>query len=192
MLWRYLRPAILPLLIVAAAYVAWPALDAYRLNRAIHTADLAEIRGRVDWTDVRQSLQRSVLARMAEQVRERPAKPGLIKRVAYKIADAMTPRMLEQRLIQDVSPQGFARHAVEPETGAAAPSRLGMAPAEPAVGRSILQRIRSARFLGLTRVEVVLEDKRDAGRVYRAELRLSDDFIWKLASVEVLSLGTGF
>jgi hypothetical protein len=51
----------IPLLLLFAAYTAWPFVDLYRLVHAIERQDLAELRRRVEFRTVTASLNRQIL-----------------------------------------------------------------------------------------------------------------------------------
>lgn len=198
-LWRYFSPAILPVLFAGLAYGAWPAFDAYRLERAITVSDIGAVRIQVDWVGVRESLRASILARLSEAKRQRPLQASFATLIRYNLADRWAPGIIDKRLAEDVTPEGFVRYmSAAPPPGKPVPVRVGryvtvMLPGPPSAtaSRPTFERIRKAGFQSLTRFAIDIEDRFDPGKVYRAVLSL-EDFAWKLAEVQMLSLGSEF
>lgn len=201
-MFRFLRPALLPILIVVAAYSASPFVAAYRLHESIRNGDVAAVENQVEWQSVRESLRGSIKEHIAIAAIDRDVSPGFFKRLKYKIANKVAPLFLGSMLDKRVTAQGFvdymaAKKKIDPFLARARrwPGRIfGMSasaaepaavePPKPVMG--MLNRITSVSFETFSRVAFEVSDKFDPNRAYRAVLELKD-FAWKLTEVRVLT-----
>lgn len=199
-MWRLLSPAFLPVLLAVALYLVSPLLAAQLLQRAIAQRDLARIESKVDWSTLRASLKRSINSRLGEAAAHRPAQRSLVQRISYKLQDSFAPGMVERMIEREATPAGFVRYFAAP---VAKPASLwgrvsvrrsviagAASPAAAASSQAMLGRIRNPRFQTPLRFAFEVADRQDAGRIYHVEFHLGASF-WKLARVEVLTLGNG-
>lgn len=186
------RRAALALVFPALSYAASPYVAAYSLNQAIRSGDTSRITRSVDWQNVRASLRWSVIQRLSEAAAARPAKPGFLKKIGYRMGDALAPRLLDSMLKSKVSPAGFVRYMREPVAPRRLAARGGVHVEPAALGAAppanMLSRIARMKFVALDRFEVTVADKSDAERIYRAVFALRGGG-WILSEVEVLALG---
>jgi hypothetical protein len=198
-MWRLLSPAILPLLLAAAAYLASPLVAAHMLQRAIVAGDVGAIESKVDWPRLRASIKRSLSARLAEAAAARPEKPGVFQRISYRVQDAVAPGMIDRMVEREATPEGFVRYFRKGKDGPAEKGLLIRGPRAAAGGviaaegepraSGMLGQIGAAHFLSPTRFSFEVADRHDPARRYLVELELGEDF-WVLSRVEVLSLGS--
>ena len=201
-MFRFLRPALLPILFVVAVYSASPFVAAYRLHESIRSGDVAAVEGQVEWSTVRESLRGSIKEHLAIAAVDRDVTPSFFKRLKYKIANKLSPLFLGSMLDKRVSAQGFvdymaAKKKIDPFLARArrVPGRFFASTAEagtvavaeqpkPAMG--MLDLIQSIEVPSLTQIAFVVSDKFDPSRAYRAVLELRD-FAWMLTEVRVLT-----
>jgi hypothetical protein len=186
---RALSTTICTLAIVLCVYIVSPFAGAFLLNRAIKAGDTATMNALVDWEAVKDSLRRSILTRLDEKALTRPDHPGWLAKAKFKITDAIAPMMVDSMLDERVSPEGFTTYMGPHSPKAEAARAAGIDP-DTMPGADVLKRIKHAYFLDLTHFEIELTDRWDPGKVFRTQLVLSD-FVWRLARVEMVSLGEG-
>jgi hypothetical protein len=201
-MWRLLSPAILPLVLASAAYLASPLVAAHRLQRAIMEGDVASIEAKVDWPGLRSSIKRSLRERLSEAAASRPEAQTFLQRVGYRMQDALAPGFIDRTVERGATPEGFARYFHSRPDQMGAPSGIVLRVRGPrlAAGGSIaatavpppgmLSQIGAAAFLSPARFSFEVADRHDPARRYRAELELRQAG-WVLTRVEVLSLGSG-
>lgn len=168
-----LRSAVLALgLFLGGLFAASPLIAAYRLHEAIAKGDVAAIEASVDFRSVRYSLKSSISQVMIADAEARRAEMGIIRRVGYKIGDAFAPYLVDRYLAKQVTPKGFIDYV--------------RAPLPPGTRkRSMLQNIERARYAGLARFEIDVQDRTDPTRRYRA-IFTRDWLTWRLTEVNVL------
>jgi len=175
--------------VLVSLYLVSPLVGAFVLNRAIKSGDDATMNALVDWHAVKDSLRGSIMARLNEKALARPPKPGFLAEVKYEVTDVLAPMMVESMLDERVSPSGFTTYMGPHSPKAEAARAAGLDP-DTMPSANVLHRIKHAYFLDLTHFEIELADRWDEGKVFRTVLEYSD-FLWRLKSVEMVSLGEG-
>jgi len=186
---RAVTTTIITTSVLVCVYAASPFVGAFVLNRAIKAGDAETMNLLVDWDAVKDSLRRSILARLEDKALLRPSDPGWLAKAKYTITDAVTPLMVDSVLDDRVSPDGFTTYMGPHSPKAEAARAAGLDP-DTMPGASVLTRIKHAYFLDLTHFEIELADRWDAGKVFRTQLELSG-FAWRLVRVDMLSMGEG-
>jgi hypothetical protein len=167
------RSAFLALgLCLGAIFAASPLIAAYRLHEAILKADLPAIEAAVDWGQVRYSLKSSISEVMVADAEQRRANLGTIRRIGYRLGDAIAPYFVDRMIARQVTPEGFVDYMRQPL---------------PAGARSggMLQNIERAVYTGLDRFEIDVRDRLGRSRRYRAVFTRSL-LTWRLTEVHVL------
>jgi len=186
---RALSTTLCTLAILGGLYAASPLAGAWLLNRAIKAGDLATMNWLVDWSGVKESLRRSILARLDEKTLLRPSNAGWLAKAKYTLTDVLAPTMVDSLLDDRVTPEGFTAYMGPHSPKAEAARAAGLDP-DTMPSANVLTRIHHAYFLDLTHFEIELVDRWDAGKVFRTRLELRN-FVWRLSNVEMLSLGQG-
>jgi hypothetical protein len=156
---------ILPLVLVALGYAAWPVWSAWQLRAAVKARDAAGIERRVDWTLLRSNLKRTIGANLRDESRSPDAAglAGAVKRtlgpfVADRVIDvAVGPRTLARVLAGRLDPTAMARDAAAGATGGETDSAAPNDPLSP-------RRLRWAFFESPTRFRVEIADRAEPNR----------------------------
>ena len=187
------------MLVLLAAYGAWPVQTALEIREAVIAGDTATLNRKVEWTEVRRSLKDSLSPETIAKLAADPdaPKPTLWQRVKAAVAPSMADGVIERYVTPEHLPvllgyrqvyRGTVRPALglkEPPT-ALAGTWLG--------GTSIDQfasfwtRIRRAVFVSPTRFLLEVEDKYRPGRAFIGALELRG-YEWKLTSLNVTGGG---
>jgi len=186
---RAVSTTIITASVLVCLYAASPFAGAYLLNRAIKAGDAQTMNALVDWDAVKDSLRRSILARLDDKALLRPANPGWLAKAKYTLTDVVTPLMVDSMLDDRVSPEGFTTY-MGPNSPKAQAARAAGHDPDTMPGASVLTRIKHAYFLDLTHFEIELADRWDAGKVFRTQLELRD-FAWRLVRVDMMAMGEG-
>ena len=186
---RTLNVIVLTGALLVAGYTLSPLATAYALNGAIKAGDAATMNTLVDWTSVRTSLRSSILQRLDEKALARPDNPGWLQSVKYTLTDAVSPYMVDHLLSQRVSPEGFTEYMGPHSPKAEAARAAGLDP-DKMPSANVMKRIRRANFTDLTHFQIEIVDRWDDGKVFLATLQLQG-VLWRLANVQMLSLGEG-
>lgn len=173
---------------LAAGYAASPFLSAMMLHAAIKRGWSGYVERQVEWETVRASVKESIGDLMAEQALTRPIDAGFIQNIKYKVADYVSPWVIDYTIDNRVTPEGFIEHMAPTPEELAAKERALQAGLMPLPSPGIISRIKRMKFVGLTEFEINLKDKRDPAREYLATFALRR-FGWMLSRVQVLSLG---
>lgn len=174
---------------LVCAYTLSPFASAYVLGHAIKTNNASLMDVLVDWDGVKSSLRASILRRLDEKAQTRPVAAGVMESVKFTLTDTLSPYMVDYILGQRISPAGFALYMGSHSPQAEKVRALGIDP-DTLPSANTLKRIHRSNFSDLTHFQIEIEDRWDPEKVFLAELELRD-FVWRLARVEVLSLGKG-
>ncbi len=196
MLLRLLSPAFLPILLVGGAYSASPMLAAYKLHESIRAGDIATVEQRVDWASVRDSLRGSLKERIADLKANAGKQPTMWKRFKARLAGSVAPMFLGRVLDRQVTPATFvdylaAKKKIDPWLTRMKRRLAGLDSQDAAAmpperrGAGMLDRVKRASFVSLTRFAIEVGDKFEPSRSYEAVMELRD-FEWKLTEVRVL------
>ncbi len=172
---------ILPLPLLAFAYLAWPAWSAWQLRTAVKARDLAAIEARVDWPLLRANLKQTIRANLTDETKD---SGGVIRRtlkrtvgpfVADRVVEAaVTPRTLARVLAGRALVE--ARKA-EPTPGTPADTD-DVVPEDPLSPR----RLRWAFFETPTRFRIETTDSKLPGKRIVSILALQGT-AWRLVDV---------
>lgn len=196
---RLLATAFLVFALTVAAYAASPLLAAWQIRDAVQSGDVATLRARVDWAQVRTSLRRS----LAVEAKLKPA-------VALSTPDAVTPppaprgglwlslksavgyRILDHFLATYVSPEGFIKlHKLRTSERRAGRVKGALPPPKTATDNdgtfSFLARIKEATFLSPTRFRLTVSDRDQPERLYVARFDLVST-TWTLTGLSIGSV----
>lgn len=195
---RLLATAFAAFALAAAAYAVSPLLAAWQLRMAIQSGDVATLRERVDWVQVRTSLRQS----LAVEAKLKPAvalstshagapPPAPRGGLWLSLKSAVGYRILDHFLATYVSPEGFIKlHKLRnsERTG-----RVKGAPPPPPKATkddggtfSFLARIKEATFLSPTRFRLAVSDPDQAERLYVARFDLVST-TWILTGLSIAS-----
>lgn len=189
---------LVPLLLLALAYVAWPLSSALAIRDAMRDGDVDVLNARVDWDSVRGSLKASLTPEAIAKLAEDPEAPkrslwGSVKAaVAPRFADtvidrAVTPENLPVFLGYRETYKGSIRPALglkEPPTVLAGTLLEGT---QIDKGLSFWKRVRRAVFTSPRRVLLEVEDQYRAGRRFTGTLELRG-LTWKLTGLSIVGL----
>jgi hypothetical protein len=155
---------ILPVVALAVGYAAWPVLSAWQLRAAVKARDIPGIEQRVDWTQLRANLKRTIAANLQDEAKSPDAgflgktfRRTLGPLVANRVIDAaVTPRTLARVLAGRLDAVEMARDA------AAGGESAGQsdATADPLSPR----RLRWAFFESPTRFRIEVADRTEPGK----------------------------
>lgn len=189
---------LVPLLLAALAYVAWPLASALAIRDAMRYGDVEVLNQRVDWDSVRGSLKASLTPEAIAKLADDPEAPkrslwGSVKAaVAPRFADtvidrAVTPENLPVLLGYRETYKGSIRPALglkEPPTALTGTLLEGSRIDK---GLSFWKRVRRAVFTSPRRVLLEVEDQYRAGRRFTGTMELRG-FTWKLTALSIAGL----
>jgi hypothetical protein len=187
------------LLLVAAAYVAWPMYTVLQIREAIRAGDTATLTRKVEWDSVRTTLKASMSAEAIAALETDPAapKPTLWQRVKSTIAPHMASSAIDRYVTPEYFPVflGYRRiwrggthpmpSAPEPPTAFAGTWLDGSV-----VDRFVAfyGRVRRAVFHSFTRFEIEVVDRQRTDRSFIGTLELKG-LEWKLIGVTIAKSG---
>ena len=184
--------------LLALGYLIWPFWSALQLKLAVKAGDIAAIERKVEWTSVRTSLRKSLLANMALHPgaagkTARAAKAGIWQSLKARFA----PRVVDQTVARMVTPVGLSRlfaaregyrRKLLPTLGLGKPAGYfsGTWLEDSWIDRfsDNLERIERIVFTSPTRVEIEIIDRYTPDRHYITVLQLKD-FNWKLVGLRL-------
>jgi hypothetical protein len=155
---------ILPLVALALGYAAWPVWSALQLRAAVKARDIPGIEQRVDWTQLRANLKRTIAANLQDETKSRDA--GILSKtfkrtlgpiVANRVIDvAVTPRTLARVLAGRLDTVVLTRDA----TAGGESAGQSEAAADPLSPR----RLRWAFLESPTRFRIEVADRKEPGK----------------------------
>ena len=175
--------------LLVSAYTLAPLGFAMALHAAIKDGNAPLMNALVDWPAVKFTMKRSILQRLNERALARADNPGWLEQAKYTLTDTISPYMVDYVLARRVTPEGFTTY-LGPNSPMALKARAAGLDPDHMPSGGMMQRIRRANFLDLTHFQFEVVDKWDQGKVFLAVMELRD-FVWRLSSVEMLSLGEG-
>jgi Protein of unknown function (DUF2939) len=175
--------------LLVCAYTLSPLATAYLLGGAIKTSNVAMMDALVDWDGVKTSLRASILQRLDEKAQSRPVAAGMLDSVKFSLTDTLSPYVVDYVLKERVSPAGFTLYMGSHSPMAEKVRAQGIDP-DSLPSANTLKRIHRMNFRDLTHFQIEIEDRWDPEKVLLAELELRD-FVWRLARVDMLSIGKG-
>jgi hypothetical protein len=167
------------IIVLVAAYVAYPYFALYRLGEASRGRDIDAIESKVDWPRVRQGVKDDV--DMALEARIKPDAGNRFAVLGMALADGMTSRVVDAA----VTPAGLvAALAVEKPTLAALAAQLY---ATPSVDRPLPHLVASG-FGGLTAFDatVMPDDATSQDDAIRLRFELENGY-WMLTRLHLPS-----
>lgn len=197
---RLLATAFLVFALTVAAYAASPLLAAWQIRDAVQSGDVATLRARVDWAQVRTSLRQSLAV-------EAKLKPAVALSAAHAGAPPPAPRgglwlslksavgyrILDHFLATYVSPEGFIKlHKLRTSERRAGRVKGALPPPPKAATDddgtfSFLARIKEATFLSPTRFRLTVSDRDQPARLYVARFDLVST-TWTLTGLSIGSV----
>jgi hypothetical protein len=172
---RKIVAAILVVIVLFAAWSAWPFFGLYALGRAVQSGDIARIEERVDYAALGRSLRNQVLATYVRQT-GLPLDRGLVGNLASAIADPVITKILSRLALAQFLQSGWPT----PVLGDRPPTIP--APNWNALG-DVWQLYANANY-GLRDFSVRLPVTEPRARQYRVNLTL-DGLTWKLTGFEL-------
>jgi hypothetical protein len=172
---RKIVAAILVVIVLFAAWSAWPFFGLYALGRAVQSGDIARIEERVDYAALGRSLRNQVLATYVRQT-GLPLDRGLVGNLASAIADPVITKILSRLALAQFLQSGWPT----PVLGDRPPAIP--APNWNALG-DVWQLYANANY-GLRDFSVRLPVTEPRARQYRVNLTL-DGLTWKLTGFEL-------
>ncbi|MEJ0076249.1 MAG: DUF2939 domain-containing protein [Alphaproteobacteria bacterium] len=172
---RKIAAAIIVLVVLFAAWSAWPFFGVYALARAVQSGDIAKIEERVDYGALGRSLSGQILATYARQT-GLPLDRGLIGNLASAVADPLIAKILSRVALAQFLQNGWPT----PVLGERPPAIP--APNWNALG-DVWQLYGSARY-GLRDFSLRLPVNEPRARQYLVNLRL-EGLTWKLTGFEL-------
>ena len=174
-----MKTRIAVVLLLVAAWVAWPYWSAYRLVEAINEGDVQQLEQRVDWLELRAGLHQNIADELVE------ATAGESRGIAGALAAIAGPTLIDRMVTALVNPTTLAMLVRQHASSEAAGGRsLGSLPE---IDRS---KIRYAFFTGPLTFEIDVaagEGEPELGLVFRfqgswrlSRLRLPEDEIRRL------------
>ena len=178
---------VLPPVLLALAYAAWPAWSAWQLRAAVKARDLAAIERGVDWPALRANLKQTIAANLEDASRSPDA--GVVSKalkrtlgpfVAGRVVDAaVTPRtlahLLAGRLLGSEIGRDVPGVAAAPAAQSDAEAAAGSDPLSP-------RRLRWAFFETPTRFRVEVADRTQPAKRVVSIFALQG-VSWKLVDV---------
>lgn len=196
---RLIKVALLVVVPLGIAYLAWPVYSALQIREAIIAGDAATLNRKVDWIALRASLKASItpetLARLAQEP-DAP-KPSLWQRIKAAVAPSMADSVIDRYVTPENLPlllghRRIHRGTVQPALGPKEPPTLlaGTWLSGGAIDRfaSFWTRVRSATFKSPSRFVIEAEDKHRPDRHYTGTLELKG-WEWKLTGLTVTGSG---
>lgn len=175
--------------LLVSAYTLAPLGFAMALHAAIKDGNAPLMNALVDWPAVKFTMKRSILQRLNEKALARADNPGWLEQAKYTLTDTISPYMVDYIVAERITPEGFTLF-MGPNSPMAIKAREAGMDIDNMPSGNTLHRIRRASFADVTHFEFEMVDKWDQGKVFLAVLELKD-FMWRLSSVEMLSLGDG-
>ena len=172
-----------------SAYALAPLGYAMVLHAAIKNGNAPMMNALVDWPAVKFTMRRSIMQRLNEKALARADNPGWLEQAKYTLTDTISPYMVDYIVAERITPEGFTLF-MGPNSPMALKARAAGMDIDNMPSGPILHRIRRANFVDATHFQFEVTDKWDQGKVFLAVLELQD-FMWRLTSVEMLSLGEG-
>lgn len=167
--------------LIAAAYLAWPLVDAYRLAQAARSADREAVLERVDLPSVRRSIAYQLVAFAAgggsdEQAPEMSPEG---REIAANLIDAHLAQVISEDMVFELLVPGEGAAAGDADDGA-----------EPTSGMSYdwrglsLSHLRGISFRSLRRMRITVGRTEDAGEWTALTFRLAGGR-WRLSEVRL-------
>jgi hypothetical protein len=196
-----MRKALLAALLVLAAgtaYAVTPFVAAWQIREAIRAGDVATLRERVDWQNVRHTLKSSLAeARLVvTEITQAAgvAKPGLWQRAKAAALPYLSDPLIDRYVSAEGAPRLYQlrqtwRRQVKPTLGLAERPTLlaGTWLAGTSLDRAatLLRRVEAARFVSPHRFELEVADTSRPGRRWLAALEFRG-LSWLLTEMHVL------
>jgi hypothetical protein len=179
---------IVPLLLLALGYAAWPAWSAWQLRAAVKARDLAGIEARVDWPQLRANLKRTIAANLQDDAKSpdagfltRAVKRTLGPFVANRLIDAaVSPRTLAHVLAGRLDADEVKRDVMGGEDAGGAEADAANDPLSP-------RRLRWAFFESPTRFRIEIADRTEPNKRVVSIFALQGAS-WKLVDVHYRTL----
>ncbi|MEM6499194.1 MAG: DUF2939 domain-containing protein [Pseudomonadota bacterium] len=169
-------------------YVASPFYAAWSIRQAMKTNDVALLKQKVDWVNVRSSLRQSIATHAqllpAAIAEGRKVRPTMWQRIKAVFGASMLDRFMEQY----ITPHGLPKLYRLKNGYRTRVTGLPRDEAMPVTHRvqGVVSRIHRAEFKSLSLVELEIEDRDQPDRRIIAELKLIG-FEWKLSRLSVIS-----
>jgi Protein of unknown function (DUF2939) len=183
------------LLLIAAAYVAWPLYTVLTIREAMRSGDTATLAAKVEWDSVRASLKASMSAEALAALESEPGapKPTLWQRVKSTVAPTMAGTVIDRYVTPEYFPVYLGYRRIWRNT--TQPALLAPDPPTALAGTfldgttidrfvAFYARIRRAVFHSLTRIEIEVADRHRPDRSYTGMLELKG-IEWKLTGLTV-------
>ncbi|MEM7746979.1 MAG: DUF2939 domain-containing protein [Pseudomonadota bacterium] len=169
-------------------YVASPFYAAWTIRQAMKTNDVALLKEKVDWVNVRSSLRQSIATHaklLPVAIAEgRKLRPTMWQRIKAVFGASMLDRFMDQYITPNGLPKlyrlknGYRTRVTGLPRDEATPVALRV--------QGVVSRIHRAEFKSLSLVELEIEDRDQPDRRIVAEMRLRG-FEWKLSRLTVIS-----
>src|SRR5262245_58966523 len=183
------------LLLLTAAYIAWPVYTVLTIREAMRSGDTATLSNKVEWDSVRATLKASMSAEALAALETEPGapKPSIWQRVKATVAPHMAGYVIDRYATPEYFPVllGYRRvwrgtlqpvlQQPEPPTQLSG-TWLGGTFVDRFV--AFYSRIRRAVFHSLTRFEIEVVDRHRADRSYTGMLELKG-LEWKLTGLSM-------
>jgi hypothetical protein len=183
------------LLLLTAAYIAWPIYTVLTIREAMRNGDTATLASKVEWHSVRASLKASMSAEALAALETEPGapRPTLWQRVKSTVAPSMAGSVIDRYATPEYFPVflGYRRvwrGTIQPLAGKPdAPTALAGTWLDGTIVDRFVAfygRIRRAVFHSLTRFEIEVADRHRLDRTYTGLLELKG-LEWKLTSLTI-------
>ncbi len=169
-------------------YVASPFYAAWSIRQAMKTNNVALLKQKVDWVNVRSSLRQSIASHaqlLPVAVAEgRKVRPTMWQRIKAVFGASMLDRFMDQYITPNGLPKLYRMKNGYRTRVTGLPRDEAMPVAHRV--RGLVSRIHRAEFKSLSLVELEIEDRDQPDRRIIAEMKLSG-FEWKLSRLTVIS-----
>lgn len=189
---------LMPLLLLATAYVAWPLASALAIREAMRDGNVEVLNARVEWDSVRASLKSSLTPEAIARLADDPEAPK--RSVWQSVKAAVAPRFADTVIDRYVTPENLPvflgyretyKGTIRPALGLKEPPTVlagtFLAGGSLDKGLSFWKRVRRAVFTSPRRVLLEVEDQYHAGRRYTGTMELRG-FSWKLTGLSIAGL----
>lgn len=189
---------LMPLLLLATAYVAWPLASALAIREAMRDGNVEVLNARVEWDSVRASLKSSLTPEAIARLADDPEAPK--RSVWQSVKAAVAPRFADTVIDRYVTPENLPvflgyretyKGTIRPALGLKEPPTVLagtlLAGGSLDKGLSFWKRVRRAVFTSPRRVLLEVEDQYHAGRRYTGTMELRG-FSWKLTGLSIAGL----
>lgn len=176
-------------LMAATLYVAAPFWTAWEIREAVKSDDVATLKDKIVWSSVRESLRTSIaqhakLLPVAVNV-GRQIRPTMWQRIKSMFGESMLDRFMDRYITAEGLPKLYRMKEGYRSRVRGLPDET-MLPFSQRV-RLLLNRVKRAEFMSLTRVEIEIEDRDRPDRHIVGTLNLVG-LSWKLTGLVIKTL----